>query len=694
VLRPKDPATKDCYLGDNDLVAQAKVTATYKLYDLYRETNHRQFYAGTLPARTGAFETNGNMSLEIGPEPDNGKFPGNLGATGDPDNEWDGYLAFPTVGGSVHGVGAAKPKNTMRRTDQIASETQFSAIAHAHFEYDHDMHQHTIDPHEIAHLVQADEHVDNHPSSVNGSDLTYNRPYNPTSGPASNGVAIHREAKSFKQTINPTSGTVTSPSLQPYAPSDLRIDGAYSERHSAPCYYAYKGATGLFNLFPGAGAQAGAKHHASGMVSFWWKPGFYPNLTGKVRSTWDFSKYHEPCGQSVHVWPWAMWYYPSHYPVQTSENNGPRYWHNNQGQFQPSSLAWGAKAWHDVGGKPHEFGNLSRSLNHLDHRDNPACAGKPSPLRGHHWINTTVQWYLNGTDQNQTTSRFYINGNDVFYFPFTYTTMTGGWGAGHDEFYQWDKHTGGESNQLRFGAPSKIANSALNGVKVPGAYRGNYSGDHTVDEIYCWNSATDAGPSGERTLWIRGRYYKPLDTNYGEGIFVSQPLTFVFASPRTAAPPTSIPTPGGSGGGAGGSLPVLQPQIRVLGLSWTWYGDGIDPDTRQQTLLDYDNQIGAHDPSKPNMTPDVKPLIQCGIRDGSVTYGPFDNDGFSAVRDPNGMTPVIQDPKQLKYIAQFRLGAASLNTILLSTPVLDDVTIYWDDSRTHLLSYAFDNRSF
>ena len=682
VLRPKDPAVGDSYLGDNDLVAQAKVSAVYKLYDLYRETSQKQFYAGTLPARTGAFETNGNMSLEIGPEPDNGKFAGNLGAAGDPDNEWSGYIAFPTVGGVGHSS-AAKAKNTLRRTAQISSGPQFNSVAHGHFEHDMDLHQHPFDIREIASTDNADEHVENYSSTVNGTDLPYKRPYAPVSGPVVNETPIHRLAKSFKQTMTAGSGTVTSPSLVPYAPSDLRIDGAYSERHSSPAYYAFRSTQALWDNML-APAQAGTTARSTGMVSFWFKPSFFPNLTGKVRSTWDFSRYHRVCGQNVNIWPWAMWFYPTHYNVATAESNGPKYWHNNQGQFHPSSLAWGSKQWHNASGgwlpEVHEFGNLSNSLNHLDHvKDNPACATKPSPLKGHHWINTTITWQFMGTDQNQTTSKMYINGNTL-YLPFTYTTMTGGWGAGHNNFWNWDKHDGGESNHLRLGATSKIADAAVTTI---GAYKGNYSGDHTVDEFYAWKSSTDADPL---TLWLRGRYYKPLDKAYGEGIFVSQALSFVSTNPRTAAPPTSIPTPGGMGG-APGSVPTIAPQIRVLGLSWTWYGEGIDPNTGLQTLYDYNTPLGI-------AVSDVKPRVLAGIRDGNASYGPFDNDGFSAVRAPDGTIPVIQDPKQLKYFTQFTLDQANLSTILLATPVLDDITIYWDDSRTHLLSYAFDNRSF
>jgi len=91
---------------------------------------------------------------------------------------------------------------------------------------------------------------------------------------------------------------------------------------------------------------------------------------------------------------------------------------------------------------------------------------------------------------------------------------------------------------------------------------------------------------------------------------------------------------------------------------------------------------------------DVCPEVLLSIQDGATTYGPYDDDGFSAVRAPDGSPPIMSNINQVKYIAQFRLTRASPGAVLLATPVLDDVTIYWDDARTRLLAYTYDNRSF
>jgi hypothetical protein len=72
----------------------------------------------------------------------------------------------------------------------------------------------------------------------------------------------------------------------------------------------------------------------------------------------------------------------------------------------------------------------------------------------------------------------------------------------------------------------------------------------------------------------------------------------------------------------------------------------------------------------------------------------YDDDGFSAVRASNGTTPLLLNPTNVHYKAQFVLEAADLSTILLATPALDDVTIYWDEGRPQIVSYVFDTGSF
>ena len=94
-----------------------------------------------------------------------------------------------------------------------------------------------------------------------------------------------------------------------------------------------------------------------------------------------------------------------------------------------------------------------------------------------------------------------------------------------------------------------------------------------------------------------------------------------------------------------------------------------------------------------SLSKDLEPKVGAGIDDGGQIYGPYYQDGFSAIMNSNSRTPSIQDPTRLKYFVQIEVQSAG-KPILLATPVVDDVTLFWDDNQSHLLSYVFDNRSF
>jgi hypothetical protein len=536
---------------------------------------------------------------------------------------------------------------------------------HVHYTLDMDACHHALNRQEIAARVLPDETVSNHPDHVNGAPLSYAGPYDPTKGPPN----THRLAKSFRRPLS-ESGAPTACSLEPYAPSDLRIDGAYVERHAAPAYYTQMGRRQLWDF---------SEDLARGTVSFWFKPSFFPELTGKVRTLWDMSRYHHPCPSNVFVWPFAMWFFPGHYNASVSEAGGPKYFHNNMGQFHPCSLVWGSKQWHSdeivtidgqAGVRAHQFGKITTSLNHVGHDDE---AIKPSPLRAHRWIHVAFSWNLRGAnDPSGQLSKLHVNGTTL-YTQFGYTSMTS-WPERYDRMNGFEKHAGGEFNQMRIGGTSRICNAAIS-AGVSGAYRGNHSSDVTIDELYVWRYATRP-----ISLWQRGRYYKPLDANAGEGRFESSPLTFASKARRTLPPP--------AGGGAGATAAAAPPRVRVLGMAWTWYGEAADPETGRAALYDYNSPRGT-------ATTDVQPRVLLGLRDGDVTFGPFEDDGYSPVRTADGATPFLRDLEQARYFAQFRLQGADLSTILLATPVLDDVTLYVsDEEEGAVLSYFFDGRSF
>ncbi len=704
VLRPRSNKAEDAYTGDNEIAAQAKVTATFKLYEMYRESTQKQFYGGTMATQTSQWGTNNDKSIEIGPEPDNGYFPGNLAQAGkEPaDNEWDGYLSLPTMGGVFGGHGGApKQPNTLLKTISLGKSPHQNAAMHVHFTLDHDAHDHPTDPAEIGSLraQPGTSETYNLGDYVKGTGvLPYGGPYNPTKGTP----GMHRLAKSFRLEPDKKTGSTPMKNLDPYAPSDLRIDGAYVERHAAPCYYNYKGTQAVWDFM--------SRDASAGMISFWWKPSYAPERTGKIRSLWDMARSHDGCGASVNVWPFTLWFYPAHYNYATSEATAPQYWHNNQGKFNPSSLCGGSKQWHgSSSGNPdpaHEFGRMTIPLNHLDHPDHKFS--KPSPLQAHRWINTSFLWNLNSGNAGnaEATCKLFVNGSEA-YTAYHYTQMTG-FNSGSSRVSHFEKHDGGAWNHIRLGGASRISDAAKAMADENGAYRGNYSGDHTLDEFYAWNQVDAASTSPDpKNLWNVGRYYRPTGAGAtgggagSQGRFTSQPLlTMVPYAQRLLAPPSNTNAPGGIGAVAGGTMTAQPPTLRILGMSWTWYGETLDRyflqkvnkpvddvDHARRALYDYSRTTDG------TAAVNLEPKVSAGIDDNGQIYGPFYDDGFSPILNNRSRTPTITDPTKLKYYVQIEvLGAA--RPILLASPVIDDVTLFWDDNQSHLLSYVFDNRSF
>ena len=303
--------------------------------------------------------------------------------------------------------------------------------------------------------------------------------------------------------------------------------------------------------------------------------------------------------------------------------------------------------------------------------------------------------YTNGTESySQHPSMLY-----------NYSKMTG-FVTGHGRISMFDKHDGGAFNTMRLGGTSRSCEAARQnagtGVNGNGAYKGNFSGDHTLDEVYIWKGVVVGQPgAAPDALWGASRYYKPLGGGTGggatEGRFTSAALTtMVPYTPRQLAPPSSVAAPGGTGV-SGGSMVAQPPTLRVLGMSWTWYGEV--PDPKATPLASWDGHRFVYDYNRdginrvPKVGGDLQVKVGAGIEDGATTYGPYYDDGFSPVLNTKSRTPSIVDPKMLKYFVQIEVKGAG-KPVLLASPVIDDVTIYWDDNQSHLLSYVFDNRSF
>jgi hypothetical protein len=285
------------------------------------------------------------------------------------------------------------------------------------------------------------------------------------------------------------------------------------------------------------------------------------------------------------------------------------------------------------------------------------------------------------------------------------------------------------SNQLRLGATSRICGN--NGLFDEGAGQGNKnnpSGDWTLDEFFAWTGPEsiptdpnlmyyagntylrpDVPPMVERETWQWkiGRYHNPAASSTSANCrFTSAPFELIAASKRGLPPPTTATPPGGTGSGGGSTTPYMPggETVKILGMQWTWVGEAYYNDGKKliadkPVLYDY-STIYQDIASYQSVTDPIQinPIVQVWLNDNGQMYGPPDdvNDYsyFMPVVDSNGNTPAISDPSQLKYEVRFLFPGLSSTAVLLGTPVLDDVTVYWDNGERRLVSFVWDNRVF
>jgi hypothetical protein len=167
------------------------------------------------------------------------------------------------------------------------------------------------------------------------------------------------------------------------------------------------------------------------------------------------------------------------------------------------------------------------------------------------------------------------------------------------------------------------------------------------------------------------------------------------ASPSSGvASSSSSPTPG---------------KLRIWGLQWTyipeWTHSNASGSTLQGVMLDYTNPPGTTmtppaltDENGASGSPQVALYVDVVSSSAPGTpiasRGPYVNDAFSpTVQDPTGGTSpgpleidLGADPaRTIRYRAKFNVAPAGTMPILLASPVLDDVTVFYDLGEPALL---------
>ena len=292
------------------------------------------------------------------------------------------------------------------------------------------------------------------------------------------------------------------------------------------------------------------------------------------------------------------------------------------------------------------------------------------------------------------------------------------------------------SNGIRLGGePNEIA---LNrGIKNPDysqstwPYPHVFTADATFDEFFHWTFAGAGASTAVRPiitqaadLWDLGRYYHPLDTtntNLNEATYTSKAgtinLSATSGSSRALPPMTAEPTPAASEGfgGPGANIPVpsAAASTQIIGIGWTVYGEAYNPaaygayPTNVAMIPYLRNWVAPASPTaivQPNIGLPSQPVesqthapfaaVVMGdmyVVAGATTLGPYRDEAFSPIYQPGGsgqnFTVPTADLANVRIRYRFRVGVA--DPILLSSPILDDVTLYYSQGGTQYLLYYF-----
>ncbi len=674
VVRPGDETT-----------ALARCGAVFRLYDARRETSQAQFSAGEFAERRGGPETNNNRSLECGPEPDNGAAPS--------ENRWEGYVRLSTVGSNLTGR-ARKPAGELWTTltdpawypgakPSPPGGAHLGSAMHAHFQLDHAAHHHgsrngfTSPPFWDGFRVPQGAW-----QTVFGRRACLNRnwgdegealpgPYGPVDATRVPG-SDYRLARS-------------APEARPCAPSDLRLDGAYVERDSSFGYWIDENLSFNFN---------------EGAAAFWIKPGFFPETTGKRRTLLSAGRYHAHEAGLLNPSPFALFFVPPH---PGSESAAPLYAAGID-RLRPASLAFGfglssrtGYSWEMTGqaapeknASAHAF-VYGPTMNHEGHGD-----GRPSWIRGHEWTHVGVTWNIpRDRPLDADSARLYVNGRvlpGTVGMPHRYA------GAEEGEPFRrtpsWTVHSlqalvSGQprwcKNSIRLGGePSLLFDLPREGALFPA----NFSADATFDEFYLWldrSPAYNGGLWGIQTLWNRGRFHRPDDRRPEDARFTSRPLDLGGPPPRALPPPAGAP---------GGEIQIGV-EKRMIADAWTEIAEDYDrAGGASMRPKGYDFSVAPPRELRPEAGPDANGFAAATAADlwveaDGAWYGPYRDERWSPVRAPGGAPLRLLDASRVRTAAKLKSGGPrATGTILLASPVLDDVTLFFDSGGPGVLSWT------
>lgn len=766
--------------SNNRIVAQSRIQAVVELYYPYHETVQKQFIKGEFGERQSLPTTNNNRATESGPEPDNDVPPLEC--------EYDGYVALPTIGGSFDQQAWKKtPGSRQTGTSEaglypnaavtpMGSKAEgYDADIHSHLQFDHCAHYHVGGAGKCRPIGRWANPVEAASLNVPDKTETIPAPYSPSdSGFFPQVPGRYRLAHSFSLPTawgpgsvgNHMEGNTRIVPLPPMsaswvAPSDLRIDGAYTELNSAFGYDI-----------------TSARFSTSATVAFWAKLHWYPENTGKVRTLLSINNYDHffqwPCEVGRHYQqlrrplPYGIYYFPSYSyedPWRPTYMNAPRL----------NSMVWAVATDGLTTATPGGFGVITPTINHeFEPRFGPGLAkedynrftssthaGAPNHIRAHEWVHVTVHAEAGGpTNRYHEPMPFRTGSPWVNYYgspgsPWALQTRRALFKVNGRELPGSEQITvhmandtwpslnfGNQGKSIRLGGeyfefcravrpvgwPMQVYTSytAISGSSggwwyCPGfvnyATRRQYFGDATLDEFYYWKDNPNALAKAQ-SIFTKGRYYRPMDSHpnepQGDAVFTSQEIK---AEPARVLAPGNLMAPSGSGVGGDTTVlphPIPNRSVYLTAISWTAMAEDASSIIDAGGVLrlkpivrDYRNlptggaPIEMSAPAGPDANgfsyeTAAQLFVVVDGSNGRKAYGPYHNEVWSPIRADHqigvigtGVDKIELKPGEtVRYLVKLRPGTPGLNTLLLATPVTEDVTLFFEHAHVRYVSYA------
>lgn len=676
---------------DGKTVATKRAMTSLKIYDVLHESTQKDFYAGTFGNNNSAISTNNGYAIETGPEPDNGIAPQEC--------DYSGYISLSTY----LGVGS-KTKGTLVTTHhkqgvyanallspypRSNDPCCFGADMHVHYQLDHVAHYHKfektlpIGPFKdqfIAYGRLGGDPLRNRPEgrgdmyNYKDRDEQTESPYSPVNGER------YRICRSFEY----KAGMLFNPAS--YEPSDLRVDGAYFETHSAVAYhvpYKYpREYTNPWNVFidpfqlPNPGVYDYNDMPMQMFISFYVKPNFYPESSERIRQFVASNLYGNPDssgGMSDGIFLHGLYWFPAYqsqtplpisilsFPPRTSFVYNIRVGQWIKEWRQGGVLQYPCESiWYTNCGFSHlVFANPLTSDYDTPRTDGSqryyGSNGQYMKFRKNEWIHVMLE----AKKEQDDTTRLNIGNIYINQERFNNSTALVNYllGASHSKIMRLFNGPyitiGGECSSAYWGHPF------YKGIDRSDAIPRYYFADSTIDEVFVWfNKNNDAYQRSETMYSVLGRYYKQVDWD-NEMLFTSRRINF-------------------------------QKQVKILGISWTVFAEDYDLSLGKIRPAFYNYQ---NNPPDAMYTPNLKDVNDFEANGTCIVYldvngqmaGPFGNDGYSPVH-LNANQLICQE---LVYKLSFRVGseAAFLGTTLLATPIFDDITIFYSQGSPQFLSY-------